>query len=173
MKIELLDQPVLIVKSLSPYQLDNFEEKEALEQIEHFLEEEILQIRDKLSSGQIIGLDEYFTTFNLHIQTENEVSSVVLESEWKNNTNTEESEDQALSDLPADIQVSELMRVAKITYSEKDQLIAERKKLLQWLINQSSDIPIISGLNNNDYLLFSAKDILNLINSLKEFFGLK
>ena len=48
MKIELLDQPVLIVKSLSPYQLDNFEEKEALEQIEHFLEEEILQIRDKL-----------------------------------------------------------------------------------------------------------------------------
>ena len=98
---------------------------------------------------------------------------MVLESEWKNNTNTEESEDQALSDLPADIQVSELMRVAKITYSEKDQLIAERKKLLQWLINQSSDIPIISGLNNNDYLLFSAKDILNLINSLKEFFGLK
>jgi hypothetical protein len=173
MKIELLDQPVLIVKSLSPYQLDNFEEKEALQQIEYFLEEEISQIRDKISSGQIVGLEEYFTTFNLHLQTENEVSSVVLESEWKNNTIIDEGENPILEELPPDVKVSELMRVAKITYSDPDQLISERKKLLQWLISQSSDIPIISGLNNYDYLLFSAKDILNLINSLKEFFGLK
>lgn len=172
MQIELLDQPILIVRSASPKDTIAESPQEALLQIESLLEEEIIEIRNKLHSDDKNLFSDYLSKFNLHLQTEDEVTSVVLESEWRDQMgegfllNNDVNEAEEIIDL----QISELMRIIRITYSE--QKLDERKKLFKWLFAQNNNIPIISGLCSCDYLLVSAKDIISSMNSLKEAFNL-
>lgn len=170
MKIELMDQPILIVKTAPPAPVSAESQRETLEQIESLLEDEIVQIRDQLKTGASFALNEYFTDFNLHLQTDNEVVSVVLESEWQEQNeegivDTGEADEQ--SDL-IDLEVSKLMRVVKVTFESKESAEAERKKLLRWVAAQQTPISIVSGIGSSDYLLISARDILNSINNLRE-----
>ena len=189
MKIELMDQPILIVKSSSPAPTSFDSQQDTLKQIENLLQEEIHEIRDRIDShNEEVILSEYFTDFNLHFQTDKEVVSVVLESEWQEQTGDElnlASEDNP--DSMMDLQVSKLMRVLKVSYSEdleensnknldpadKHALMAkqrlnEKKKILKWVIEQNTNIPLISGLGKDDYLLISASDIINSMGQLRK-----
>jgi hypothetical protein len=166
MKIELMDQPILIIRSTQPPKSRESEilGKEALEQIENLLEEEISEIRNKLQSESNLTLEEYFTPFNLHLQTEQEITSVILESEWREQDEEIKEQEQG----PLDLQVSKLMRVVKITYESNEECNATRPKLLKWLSEQKDkQIPSICGLNHMDFILISAKEILPMMNSLQ------
>jgi hypothetical protein len=170
MEIELMDQPILIIKSASPGPVLGETPKDTLLQIESLLEEEIVEIRNKLQSDEKGVFTNYLTQFNLHLQTESEVTSVILESEWRDQLGDGvvlDQEDNEAEDL-IDLEVSELMRVIKITYSQDGQLGQERRKLFRWIADQQQLIPFISGVCSCDYLLISAKDILSSINKLKE-----
>jgi hypothetical protein len=169
MQIELMDQPILIIKSASPGPVVGESPKETLLQIESLLEEEIVEIRNKLQTDEKNAFANYLTQFNLHLQTEAEVTSVILESEWRDqmgdsltpNIDNSEAEDFI------DLEVSELMRVIKITYSNPAD---QKRGLLKWIVSQNDNIPIISGVSTSDYLLISAKDVLNIISKLREYF---
>lgn len=168
MKIELMDQPILIVKSSSPAPTTVDSQQETLKQIENLLQEEIHQIRDKIDLGEEMMLSDYFTDFNLHFQTDKEVVSVVLESEWQEQIEDEVGSAEITPDNLLDLEVSKLMRVIKITYSEPKESLAERKKVFAWIINQPNNIPLIAGLGSNDYLLLPASDIINSISKFKK-----
>ncbi len=170
MQIELLDQPILIVGSASPKGAIAESPQEALLQIESLLEEEIVEIRNKLHSDDKNLFSDYLSEFNLHLQTEDEVISVVLESEWQDQMGEGFLPTDGLNDAEdiMDLRVSELMRTIRITYSGDD--FEERKKLYQWLSSQTSNIPIVSGLCSFDYLFVSAKDIISSMSSLREVF---
>jgi len=170
MKIELMDQPILVITTVPPAPVSAESQRETLEQIESLLEDEIVQIRDQLKTGSSVSLlNEYFTDFNLHLQTDNEVIAVLLESEWQSQDENGMFSLNGLeeqSDL-IDFEVSGLMRVVKVIYEDKLSAREDRKKLLAWVAEQKAEIPLVSGLGSSDYLLISAKDILNAINHLK------
>ncbi len=169
MRIELMDEPILIIKSASPSNIAGDSPKETLRQIESLLEEEIIEIRDKIVSDDSNSFFGYLTQFNLHLQTDNEVASVVLESEWRDQMGMSLDGETAESDELIDLEVSELMRIIKIYYSDDTaRANLERKELFLWLSKQSINIPIVSGVCSFDYLIISAKDILVCMNSLKE-----
>jgi hypothetical protein len=70
-----------------------------------------------------------------------------------------------------DLNVSDLMRVVKISYTSSDTVLQERKKLYEWLAKQNQSIPFICGLGSRDYLLISAKEILNSMSYLRNIFA--
>ncbi|MDX1921251.1 MAG: hypothetical protein SFU25_11030 [Candidatus Caenarcaniphilales bacterium] len=164
-----MDQPILIVKSSSPAPTTADSQQETLKQIENLLQEEIHQIRDRMDLGEEMILSDYFTDFNLHFQTDKEVVSVVLESEWQEQM--EDGGNDSDSNVPdnlLDLEVSKLMRVVKISYSELKEALLERKKIFAWIINQSSEIPMVCGLGSNDYILLPASDIIHSISKFKK-----
>ncbi len=164
-----MDQPILIVRSVPPTQVAP-SGKDTLKQIENLLEEEITQIRDKLDSGIEVVLNEYFTEFNLHFQTDKEVVSIVLESEWQEQVEADSfglPEDDIEGDSLIDLNVSQLMRAIKITYSKNEAPAQVRKKVLAWIIAQADEIPFLGGLGSCDYLLLPAKSIVSSINNLR------
>lgn len=171
MEIELMDQPILIIKSAAPSgQAEQDFQKEALIQIESLLQEEISDVRQKIKSDDSGFVNYYLTEFNLHLQTEEEVVSVVLESEWQEQMGTEADEHENPEEA-IDLKVSDLMRVVKISYTSSGTVLQERKKLYEWLAKQNQSIPFICGLGSRDYLLISAKEILNSMSHLRNIFA--
>ncbi|HEY9886355.1 MAG TPA: hypothetical protein V6C96_03740 [Vampirovibrionales bacterium] len=168
MKIELMDQPILIVKSGAPNALVDFSQRDTLEQIEELLEEEIHHIRDKLGSEDKVSLQEYLTDFNLHFQTNEEVVSVVLESEW-NEQVAENFDPDEEGGNSIDLEVSSLMRIIKISYENESESLKGKKDIFNWLYKEKLSYPLFSGLNGySDFFLVPAKDILTVVNSFKE-----
>lgn len=168
-----MDQPILMIKSASPSTIVEEESpKETLLQIESLLEQEITQIRDRLESDSQFVVSHYLTQFNFHLQTDLEVVSVVLESEWKEQIEdnillSEQASGNITEDL-IDLDVSELMRIVKVKYSQGQRMFLERKSILNWIAQSSDYIPFISGLGSCDYLLLPAKSILSSMSQLNE-----
>lgn len=170
MKIELIDQPILIIKSPSPSdKVEGGLQKETLLQIESILEDEILEVREKIEANEANFASYYLTNFNLHLQTDREIISVVLESEWQEQMGDEIENHDSPENL-LDLKISDLKRIVKISYSKdyhtEEVVRAEKKKLFKWLSAQDMNISLISGIDSADYLLVSAKDILTVINHL-------
>jgi|GEM_PF-3819135 len=164
MQFELLDEPVFIVRSALPENLDA-SSKDTLLKIESLLEDEIDHVREEmdeqsLSSSSSSVIDSYFVPFSLHLQNDQEVISVVMEKEWKMVEGTSLLENEA-EDI--DCQLSELMRVVKIHYQKN----SERREIYSWLLQQKNgeDLPLLRGLGMSDYLLLPAKNILQYMSS--------
>jgi hypothetical protein len=176
MKIELMDQPILIVKSSTPTPASLDSRQDTLKEIENLLQEEIHELRDRIDSeGEEIILSDYFTDFNLHFQTDQEVVSIILESEWQEQIEGESALDENSPDSLLDLNVSKLMRVVKVSYSEnenadenKEIRLKEKKLIHQWIIDQEEEIPFLSGLGKDDYLLLCASSIISSISRLKK-----
>ncbi|MDX1917960.1 MAG: hypothetical protein SFT81_02295 [Candidatus Caenarcaniphilales bacterium] len=156
MEICLLDEPVLIIKSASPIDPEN--SKETLEQIESMLEDEIYHIRSQLQEEHPQLMANFLSTFSLHLQADDDVYSVILESEWRSQVEEGEADE---------LEISPLMRVVKINYPERSKIDRERKKVYAWLAQQSEAYPYVTGLGEADFLLLPAKTILTAIGSLR------
>lgn len=162
MRFELFDEPVLIIKSELSNELKT-PDAETLEKIESLLEDEIVEVRRQLDSDSKESLDGYIIPFSLHLQTETEVSSVLLESEWRESEGLDDEEDDLDVQNNESYEVSQLMRVLKITYDEP----SERRKIFDWLFSSNERFPFVHGFSSNDFLLLPAKSIFQLMGGLR------
>ena len=164
MRFELFDEPVLIIKSELSNELKT-PDAETLEKIESLLEDEIVEVRRQLDSDSKESLDGYIIPFSLHLQTETEVSSVLLESEWRESGGLDEEDDEITEAQDNEnYEVSQLMRVLKITYDEP----REKRKIFDWLCSSNERFPFVHGFSSNDFLLLPAKSIFQLMSGLRK-----
>ncbi len=193
MKFELFDEPVLLIKSILPLMLNDSEE-ETLIKIESLLQDEISLIKEDIDKSSQQILNNYLTPFNLHLQINNEINSILLENEWNqlesqkkfleelsqenfdviddeednyNKSTTEEEQQQNKNtDFNLNSKVSELQRIVRIIYNSPD----ERIKIFDWLSQKSKEnqnFPFISNFGDSDFLLLPAKTIFPLLSSLQ------
>ncbi len=166
MRIELLDEPVLFIKSKQSVKPDS--SREALEHIETVLQGEIEQVRRELSGSGAINMQEYFGSFGLHSQIPGEVNSVLFESEWEEQIKEEKLSAEEM--LEQDLEVSELRRVILLHYEARKDPWPERRLVLSWLgAGAKSNWPCVIGVGTVDFLFVPARDIILAMNDLESF----